>query len=121
LWKREIITNSPSHCLNIAGKTHSSETITPRKLTRTNGRYDEEKLENGGNDRNDDEFFIRLNSTPAGGPSGFSQNRVFAGLGLTFNQYFQAEGGYLNQYLNSVTSANNIMHHLVLGSLFINF
>ena len=54
-------------------------------------------------------------------PSGFSQNRVFAGLGWTFNQNFRAEGGYLNQYLNSGTSANNIMHHLILGSLFINF
>ena len=68
-----------------------------------------------------DEFFIRFNSTPAGGPSGFSQNRIFAGIGWTFNQNFRAEGGYLNQYVISGTSANNIMHHLIMGSLFINF
>ena len=32
-----------------------------------------------------------------------------------------SKGGYLNQYLNSGTSANNIMHHLIMGSLFIKF
>ncbi|MDD5320790.1 MAG: DUF2490 domain-containing protein [Methylococcales bacterium] len=33
--------------------------------------------------------------TPAGGQSGFDQNRAFAGLGWTFNKSFQAEAGYL--------------------------
>ena len=68
-----------------------------------------------------DEFFIRINSTPAGGQSGFDQNRAFAGLGWTFNKSFRAEGGYLNQYLDDNTHTNNTMHHLIMGSLFINF
>jgi len=68
-----------------------------------------------------DEFFLRLNSTPAGGQSGFDQNRAFAGLGWTFNKNFRAEGGYLNQYLDDATHTNNIMHHLIMGSLYINF
>jgi hypothetical protein len=68
-----------------------------------------------------DEFFVRLNSTRAGGQSGFDQNRAFAGLGWTFNKNFRAEGGYLNQYLDDATHTNNIMHHLIMGSLFINF
>ena len=68
-----------------------------------------------------DEFFIRANSTPAGGQSGFDQNRAFAGLGWTFNKNFRAEGGYLNQYLDDNTHTNNTMHHLIMGSLFINF
>ena len=68
-----------------------------------------------------DEFFIRANSTPAGGQSGFDQNRTFAGLGWTFNKNVRAEGGYLNQYLNDATHTNNTMHHLIMGSLFINF
>jgi len=68
-----------------------------------------------------DELFVRVNSTPAGGQSGFDQNRAFAGLGWTFNKNFRAEGGYLNQYLDDATHTNHTMHHLILGSLFINF
>ena len=68
-----------------------------------------------------DEFFIRANSTPAGGQSGFDQNRAFAGLGWTFNKNFRVEGGYLNQYLDDATHTNNTMHHLIMGSLFMNF
>jgi hypothetical protein len=68
-----------------------------------------------------DEVFVRINSTPAGGQSGFDQNRVFAGLGWTFNKNFRVEGGYLNQYLDDATHTNNTMHHLIMGSLFINF
>jgi hypothetical protein len=68
-----------------------------------------------------DEFFVRFNTTPAGGQSGFAQNRIFAGLGWTFNKNFRAEGGYLNQYINGGTRTNDIIHHLIMGSLFINF
>jgi len=68
-----------------------------------------------------DEVLLRINSTPAGGQSGFDQNRAFAGLGWTFNKNFRAEGGYLNQYLDDATHTNNTMHHLIMGSLFINF
>lgn len=68
-----------------------------------------------------DEFFVRVNSTPAGGQAGFDQNRAFAGLGWTFNNNFRAEAGYLNQYLDDATHTNNTMHHLIMGSLFINF
>jgi hypothetical protein len=68
-----------------------------------------------------DEFFIRVNSTKSGGQSGFDQNRVFAGLGWSFNQSFRAEAGYLNQYLDDATHTDNTMHHLIMGSLYINF
>ena len=68
-----------------------------------------------------DEVFVRVNSTPAGGQSGFDQNRFFASLGWAFNKNFLAEGGYLNQYLDDNTHTNNIMHHLIMRSLFINF
>jgi hypothetical protein len=68
-----------------------------------------------------DEFFIRVNSTKFGGQSGFDQNRVFAGLGWSFNNNFRAEAGYLNQYVDDLTHTNNTMRHLVMGSLFINF
>lgn len=68
-----------------------------------------------------DEFFIRANSTKFGGQAGFDQNRAFAGLGWTFNSNFRAEAGYLNQYLDDATHTNNTMHHLIMGSLYINF
>jgi hypothetical protein len=68
-----------------------------------------------------DELFVILNSTRSGGQSGFNQNRAFAGLGWTFNKNFRVEGGYLNQYLDDATHTNNTMHHLIMGSLFVNF
>lgn len=68
-----------------------------------------------------DEFFIRVNSTKFGGKSGFDQNRAFAGLGWSFNNNFRAEAGYLNQYLDDANHIHNTMHHLIMGSLFINF
>jgi len=68
-----------------------------------------------------DEFFIRTNTTQYGGQSGFDQNRAFAGLGWTFNKNARFEAGYLNQYLDDATHTNNTMHHLIMGSVFINF
>ncbi len=68
-----------------------------------------------------DEFFIRANTTPYGGKSGFDQNRIFAGLGWTFNKNIRTEAGYLNQYLDDATHTNNTMHHLIMGSVFFNF
>ena len=68
-----------------------------------------------------DEVFVRANSTPAGGQSGFDQNRAFAGAGWTFNPNFRAELGYMNQYLDDATHTNTTMHHLVMASLFMNW
>ncbi|MDO9105998.1 MAG: DUF2490 domain-containing protein [Methylovulum sp.] len=68
-----------------------------------------------------DEFFVRLNSTPYGGQSGFDQNRAFAGLGWSFNNNIRAEAGYMNQYLDDATHTNNTMRNLIMGSVFINF
>jgi len=62
-----------------------------------------------------DEVFVRVNTTPAGGRSGFDQNRAFAGAGWTFNPNIRAELGYMNQYLDDATHTNNTMHHLVMG------
>ena len=68
-----------------------------------------------------DEVFVRLNTTPAGGQSGFDQNRAFVGAGWTFNQNFRTEFGYMNQYIDNATHTNNTMHNLIMGSLFINW
>ncbi|HEY8159157.1 MAG TPA: DUF2490 domain-containing protein [Methylobacter sp.] len=68
-----------------------------------------------------DEFFIRANSTKFGEQSGFDQNRAFAGLGWSFNQSFLSEAEHLNQYLDDAAHTNNIMRHLIMGSLYINF
>jgi hypothetical protein len=50
-----------------------------------------------------DEVFVRINSTPAGGRSGFDQNRLFAGLRWSFNKSFRTEAGYLNQHFDDMT------------------
>ncbi len=68
-----------------------------------------------------DEVFVRLNSTPAGGQSGFDQNRAFVGLGWSFSQNFRTELGYMNQYIDNTTHTNNTMHNLIMGSLFVNW
>ncbi len=68
-----------------------------------------------------DELFVRVNTTPAGGQSGFDQNRGFAGMGWTFNPNFRAELGYMNQYIDDAKHENHVMHHLLMGSLFVNF
>jgi hypothetical protein len=68
-----------------------------------------------------DEFFVRVNSTPAGGQSGFDQNRAFAGLGWTFNPNVRVELGYLNQYLEDNNHVKSTLRHLALGSVFISF
>jgi Protein of unknown function (DUF2490) len=68
-----------------------------------------------------DEIHLRINTTPAGGQSGFDQNRAFAGLGWTFNKNFRGEAGYLNQYLDDATHTHNTMRHLIVGILLINF
>lgn len=68
-----------------------------------------------------DEFFVRLNSTPDGGNAGFDQNRAFAGLGWSFNKNVRAELGYMNQYVDDKQHVNDIMRHLIMGSVFINF
>lgn len=68
-----------------------------------------------------DEIFVRVNSTRWGGKSGFDQNRVFAGLGWTFDPDARVELGYLNQYIDNATHTAETMHHLLMGSLFVNF
>jgi hypothetical protein len=68
-----------------------------------------------------DEFFIRTNTTRFGGQSGFDQNRIFGGLGWTFNKNVRSELGYMNQYIDSADHSTNTTHNLIMGSLFINF
>ena len=72
-----------------------------------------------------DEVFYRVNTTNWGGKSGFDQNRVFAGLGWSFNSNVRTEVGYMNQYLDMVSTATGktslTMHHLAMASVFINF
>ncbi len=72
-----------------------------------------------------DEAFYRVNTTNWGGKSGFDQNRVFAGLGWSFNSNVRTEVGYMNQYLDMVSASTGktslTMHHLAMASVFINF
>ena len=68
-----------------------------------------------------DEVFVLVNSTPAGGQSGFDQNRAFGGLGWSFNPNVRAELGYMNQYIDDATHTYTTTHNLIMGSLFMNW
>lgn len=68
-----------------------------------------------------DEVFVRLNSTPWGGVSGFDQNRGFLGLGWSFSPSVRTEVGYMNQYVDDATHVNNTIRHILLASLFVSF
>jgi hypothetical protein len=68
-----------------------------------------------------DEFMFRVNTTPYGGQAGYDQNRAFLGAGWTFSPYARAELGYLNQDVDGAFHQNNLMRHLILGSLFFSF
>ena len=68
-----------------------------------------------------DELFFDLNDTDWGQRTGFSQNRLFAGLGWSIDGggRVRVEAGYLNQFL-SRTGADR-MNHILSLNLFLNF
>ena len=69
-----------------------------------------------------DEVFFDLNSTDWGQHGGFSQNRVFAGLGWKFNtlNHPKVEIGYFNQFLLKRSSSDRFTH-IVAVNWFWNF
>ena len=68
-----------------------------------------------------EEAFVDLNDTNWGQRSGFSQNRVFVGLGLKLGDQKRSklELGYLNQYLSRPGSDR--MRHILSANLFVTF
>lgn len=68
-----------------------------------------------------DEPFINLNS-PANGPMrGFAENRLFVGIGKNLNSCTRVEFGYLNQYKNSRTARADLVNHVLLAQLSLDF
>lgn len=69
-----------------------------------------------------EELFLNVYSVDWGPESGFDQNRVFAGLGWRFDQagHYTFELGYMNHYI-SRPNQNNVMNHMLLGSLQIRY
>lgn len=69
-----------------------------------------------------DEVFVNFNDTDWGANSGFGQNRLFAGFGVFIDskKHYRFELGYLNQFI-SRESQDDLMNHLISGSLFIRY
>ena len=69
-----------------------------------------------------DEVFVNFNNTDWGASSGFGQNRMFAGFGVFIDskKHYRFELGYLNQFV-SLHDQNDLMNHLISGSLFIRY
>ena len=72
-----------------------------------------------------DEVFFDLNGTDWGQSSGFSQNRLFLGLGWRFDPPLRGvplsvEVGYLNQLIRKRSSSDRLNHILSIN-FFLNF
>jgi len=62
-----------------------------------------------------DEIFANLNSDEGGPKSGFSENRLYGGLGRPFGDRFAIELGYQWRYKNS--RGENMITHALLATL----
>lgn len=69
------------------------------------------------------EVFFNLNDTDWGAQSGFDQNRLFVGLGFKFtpDSRLRVDAGYMNQYIERPTSAQNLSNNLFSLTLQWNF
>lgn len=68
-----------------------------------------------------DEPFVNLNSPKNGPLRGFAENRLFIGVGKTVTPFARVELGYLNQYKNSRTAKPDLVNHVVLAQLSLDF
>lgn len=68
-----------------------------------------------------DEFFLNLNTTPAGPKSGFDQNRIFLGINRKITPHVSLELGYLNNRVNVPNHSVNRMNHILLTGLSFKF
>ncbi len=66
-----------------------------------------------------DEPFINIGSHRLGPQSGIDQNRFFTGINRKFNDHFNAEAGYLMQYINAPNSGIDKINHNILLNMYI--
>lgn len=70
-----------------------------------------------------DEVFVNLYDTDWGPRLqmhlGFEQNRGFVGVGYRFSPELKTEIGYMNQYIQTHSAANDRMNHILSAWLFI--
>ena len=67
-----------------------------------------------------DELFVHLNETRRYPQGGVDQNRLFAGMGQTFNSRVRIELGYLNQFTPGHIAPDR-MNHVLSGTLQITY
>jgi hypothetical protein len=69
-----------------------------------------------------DEVFFNLNDTDWGAEAGFDRNRLFVGLGWTFDErkHARVELGYLNQFIYRRSASDEVQHIFSLN-LFLTF
>jgi hypothetical protein len=67
------------------------------------------------------ELFVAFNSPTAAVPSGFDQNRAFAGVNIQLGAYLRIETGYLNNYVNRVAPKDGLMNHAGLLGIYLSF
>jgi hypothetical protein len=68
-----------------------------------------------------EEPMFNMNTRPDGPQQGFTQNRLFVGIGKRINWCTRFEVGYLNQYRNSRNATPDLMNHVIVASLAFDF
>lgn len=66
-----------------------------------------------------DEVFIGLNRTAWGQPSGYGQNRAFAGIAVQLAPKLRTEIGYMNQHIRNIGATPNRTNHNAVVQLFV--
>lgn len=68
-----------------------------------------------------EEPMINVNAPSDGPEPGFTQNRIFVGIGRQINRFTRWEIGYLNQYRNSRTARPDIVNNVLASQLAFDF
>ncbi len=66
-----------------------------------------------------EEVFVYMNDS-SWGRSGFSENRVYAGVNVRFSKQISADLGYLNQFV-SKGSSNDLLNHALFANINLHF
>ena len=67
-----------------------------------------------------DEVWFNFNSRPHGPQAGYDRNWLFAGINKKISDNVNLEGGYMFQYINSVSPKQDLLNHIILVNLYIN-
>ena len=66
-----------------------------------------------------DEIFVNFNSRPNGPQAGYDRNWLFTGINKKISENVNLEGGYMFQYINNTSPAQDLLNHVILVNLYV--